>query len=495
MVSSQISGNERWASWKVLLPFESKTRILVAGGDDRLVQSLAKSCKNVNWLSERFPGQSVEPDVHIQGHTGLSSKRITLLSSLDGVTGLYDVIIIAGWKWLTPSFSRKIISLLKPDGVFVQAECNFRPWRRKEIARLGFDKYYFLSALPLTAPRLFFPLFPQEFLNSALSFHVPGSRKARLGIALLKRAARFGFKLPFKQKGVAFYSREKIQGRSGTLSAWLSEKLSLRVDNLAVYCGSDKPRRKITLLVGALGPDGPLSLVAKVADTAAGAEAVKQESSIIRLLTQYDVEFDYPHLLFEGKWLEHTVQVQEALFSGDDFPGVILGDEHFSALASFSSIAKETISISRTSEWQRVEKVMQGEKKTLPPVLLSLWERHLKRVEILGDKIPVHLVHGDFTSWNMHYQKGRLAIFDWEDSLLNGLPFYDLFRFVYRQASLVGPWPGGEVFYSSLMEKIERLCSIAGYDPSIVRKILPLLIINEYFDRPHTHLLDIALFF
>lgn len=52
-------------------------------------------------------------------------------------------------------------------------------------------------------------------------------------------------------------------------------------------------------------------------------------------------------------------------------------------------------------------------------------------------EIPLLLVHGDFTPWNIKQQpNGRLAVIDWEDADLEGLPLWDLCHFYFMQAYL-----------------------------------------------------------
>lgn len=51
--------------------------------------------------------------------------------------------------------------------------------------------------------------------------------------------------------------------------------------------------------------------------------------------------------------------------------------------------------------------------------------------------LPLVLVHGDFTPWNLKFQKDqRIAAIDWEDAELNGLPIWDLCHFFLMQAHL-----------------------------------------------------------
>jgi len=47
------------------------------------------------------------------------------------------------------------------------------------------------------------------------------------------------------------------------------------------------------------------------------------------------------------------------------------------------------------------------------------------------EKIPVVVVHGDFTPWNIIINKKHIYPVDWEDTRLNYLPLYDLLHFYW----------------------------------------------------------------
>ena len=56
---------------------------------------------------------------------------------------------------------------------------------------------------------------------------------------------------------------------------------------------------------------------------------------------------------------------------------------------------------------------------------------------IQGGIIPLVLVHGDFTPWNLKRQTdGKIVALDWEDADPAGLPLWDLCHFFFMQAHL-----------------------------------------------------------
>ncbi len=481
--------DERQASWKLLLPLMPGAQALVVGSGVWLVTALARSGLVVDWLRK---------DGVVGGNElvdGELKDSVFLLESLDGKIKAYDLIVAAEAK-LSLSFLTKITAdRLKTDGVLVQLALDCPPWKADEVLSRGFVDCFFLSALPPGNPRLFFPLSPAKFCQSALSFHLPGSRRAHVGLTLLKTAFSCRFTLPLRRRGVVVCGRRKLDlsVRENSLALWLSKRLSRRVENLAVYCGSESRRRKMTLLLDIGGKEGEELLVAKVADTAAGAEAIRQESEALCLLEQSGVRCGFPRLFLEENWGQHLVQVQEAFPPGLERVDGVIRAEHLEVLASFAGVGRREVPLAETREWLRVSAVCENRISNLPGKLRDLWEICLASGDKKETRIPVHLVHGDFASWNMRWRDDRLAVFDWEDSFPDGLAYGDLFRFVYRQASLIGPWPGGERLYYLLTEKITALnCLVDDYNSSLFETIMPLLLLGEYLERPHRHLLEVA---
>ena len=71
-----------------------------------------------------------------------------------------------------------------------------------------------------------------------------------------------------------------------------------------------------------------------------------------------------------------------------------------------------------------------------------------------------HRTHGDFAPWNIRTGTDGLKIIDWEDSDLAGVVYTDVFHFVFRQASLVGPWIGGREVFEQMRQSAVVLGSV-----------------------------------
>ena len=55
------------------------------------------------------------------------------------------------------------------------------------------------------------------------------------------------------------------------------------------------------------------------------------------------------------------------------------------------------------------------------------------------------LVHGDFTPWNVALHAAGAAVYDWEDALEEGPPFWDLWHFAVQSAALLHRWSSGDL--------------------------------------------------
>ena len=486
MIDLNHKVDERLASWKILLPIQTNSKTLIIGGTLGIVKSLSRSLKIIYWLQTEnsFPGFLENlPD------------NVSIIHDTNQIKTLFDIIVVADASFKLSVIKTFRKQCLKENGalVLVGLDENLKGWGSRWCVTLNYEHYLFLSALPAHTPRLFFPISPPKFCLAALSFHIPGSKKVRIGLNVLKFLFSCGVSTPLKRRGVIIYSNTKMAEMKGTLASFLSEKMSLNVQNVAIYCGSSSKRRKITLLIECTVANKSSLFVVKVADTSDGADAIHRESRALHHLKKFKVDFFYPSIFLEDEWNNYFIQVQEAFNPNLSHAGCSLSDEHLKVLTFFANMNRKFMPISCTKEWQEINEALNRNPTIFPKELITFWD-HYKQNVIEQDKveIPVHLVHGDFTSWNMRLKNGRLAIFDWEDCLQEGVPFFDLFRFIYRQASLIGPWPGGKKIYNLLVEKLDFLTKMANYESTLWKTIFPLLLMYEYMQRPHKHITELA---
>ena len=468
---NKFIAEERLASWKVLLPLKKNTKLFILGGEEWLAKNLNRSVENIDW--------------HNPNNRGVK---------YDLITNDYDIIVIAN-QLIMEQYLKELTNItLQKDVVTVLV--NFTsPISQYKKNICDKSKYnFFLSFLPISSPRLFLPVTSSRFLLDSLSFHQPGSKKARYALSLLKILVRFGFTKILQRKGILFWSDQKIVSREGALQSWLSRKMSRQVDNITIYCGSDLPRRKITLLIESFGDNGRTLHVAKVADTFEGKKAILQESNTLKLLPNLGKICWYPEFCLEDEWEGHWVQLQTAFAPSLKMAGPKLTSDHYNVLDAFTRFNRKNLRLSETAEWITIHNRLKNYSQNLPDSIRSLWH-FVNNSKYYNYNIPVHFIHGDFTSWNIRKKGDKLAIFDWEDSRIDGLPFYDLFRFMYRQSALVGPWPGSEKMLIAIEESMDQLRHQAGFATDLKSYILPILILDEYMNKPNRYLDEVAALF
>jgi hypothetical protein len=403
----------------------------------------------------------------------------------------YDVIII-GDKANDDLYDLyNLISMVKPDGIVVNTgqECF-----TKQLNDAGFRYSWHYAALPAGKPRLFIPLASRKLRDNGLAFHQPGSFKARVSLAAAKGLNLIGVRRHLMKHAIGIYARDKnVLNRHGLIE-WLPKRLGYPIDDLVIFAGSESPRRKITALAvtGRQGKD----VVVKIADTERGTDAVKQESQALRALEGSPLSSQVPKLIWEGQWESYYVQLQEKAIGVDCKQTASLTDAHLNFLSKLSTIGRKVTPLKETRVWRDVEAMAKAScsKALSHPIRIAL-ER------VLSDKfanMPVvcHRTHGDFTPWNIKVNNGKLFVYDWEDSLSDGLALTDIFHFLYRQASLVGPWLGAKPVLGQMADSARSLTSLVGLGElsatKFIESILTAWMVQEYLNKPCEKIAELA---
>ncbi len=409
--------DERRSSWKVLLPVSPDSKVLALGLDEDVLSGLFRSFRTVD--TQPVLGKMYDAVV-LDCLSIPSSPFLKFRSCIDGKT---------------------IILCLHPD-----------PTITDHLTSYGYSYFSQYAGLPAGTPRIYFPLATRRLRAKGLSFHRPGSRKAKIALLAAKSLSGLGIKRHLMGNSMRIFSSCEDMFFAGSLASWVSKKIGYKISDLVVYAGSESERRKITGLAVAetCGKD----VVVKIADSPGGAEAITQESAALKALASTPLAVQVPELLFEGEWNGYAVQGQSAFSAGSSLQDACLSDAHFMFLAELASIDRKFLPFRQT----RVFNVLDRSLKTispdfLPPVVANVWSDFSKKNS--DDwKVLCHRTHGDFAPWNIRKQQGKLFVYDWEDSLEEGVAVTDGLHFVFRQADLVGPWPGSE----RMVEKFRRVC-------------------------------------
>ena len=471
--------DERSSSWKILLPNQSKGSILVCGMDVGVISGLARTWEHLDWCPSNTMLKSMI-DIPVELAVNMEIVRPSSIQP-----NRYDIVILG-----TDTYGIEAVSVwLKSSGVLV---CVGLPvtnsWRQK-IITAGFNRIKLYGVLPFRSPRIIYPLEYRRLRIKGLGFHRPGSRKANLGLCLLRILSQFIVIRSLNRGAVLLASRESKPLDSPMLS-WLNNRFESDFVDLIVYCGSDSARRKITLL--AVGKQGASDLIVKVADTEPGKEAIQQEAYALQALEQTPVSTFTPRLLLSEKWNGYYIQVQSSLGEKKNKQSNRITNYHLQCLVALSTVNRNICRISDTSTWQNLSKLLDSRNSSLPEVIFKL-AKEVTSMSFSHQEVLTHWVHGDFSPWNMNINKGGLSLWDWEDSQKDGLAFFDIFHFIIRQAVLVGPWPGGLNLLNLVFSACNNFIKKAKL-PEFTDYMSPLKvwIVHEYITNSSYRLIEVA---
>ena len=477
--------DERSVSWKVLLPLDSGSRALAIGLDLGGVAGLARSFGEVACLDEEGTLRSM---LESAGAVLWRVRdRITPVAKVGDLRRPYDCVAVGHGAPGEVPRPQELADLLAPGGLLVCLGFAGCAWTGRDLRKAGFPAVQRYAALPRGQPRVFFPTESKALRAKGLRFHVPGSLRARRALALVSVLNRLGLRFPLSRRGLLMASRNASRPKGEGLGQWVSQVVGRPVEGLVVYAGSDSPNRKITAL--AVSEGGDEDVVVRVADTPAAERAVCRESDALRALAGSPVAGQVPRLVHEGHYGAHAVHVQGALPPGRHVAQ--LTDAHRAFLVSLSNLGRATVPLCSTNLWRSVkETAARLTAADLPDAVRSVLHRVLD-LRFASRPVVCHRIHGDFAPWNIRWNGKRLFVFDWEDSDPQGPALTDMYHFLYRQASLVGPWRGEQQMLRILREAGSRLTRAAGLPPDLQDTVLPVLMLAEYFRGPCRHMEDL----
>lgn len=444
--------DERAVSWKVFLPQGPEDKVLALGVD----------AADLSGLRRTFLRLDIAPK-----------------------NGPYDLVIL-GDRCGTAIFDPYDIGgLLRDDGVLVAigkaARGNCHNGRV-----LSLCKSY--APLPFEHPRVFLPLDSRRATLEGLSLHSPGSPRAQKALSFAKGLRRLGLQRHLRRNVVNFYRRADADIYKGGLLAWLSRSLGYTLTDLVIYTGSESVRRKITAL--ALADHEP-DVIVKIADNPQGAEAIRQESEALAALADSSPAARVPRLLLEGQYNSYTIQVQTRAPGKRCRQIPWLTGDHFRFLSQLSMVSRRKVKVEDTNGWNDLKVAAEGlSSEGIPDYMLVVLNRVLS-VEGVQMKIVCNRIHGDFAPWNIRADRRQFVVFDWEDSLPLGLPFTDVFHFLYRQASLTGPWHGAGRLLAEMKEAATTLAQLAGIPVEQIEISLQIWALREYLAHPSKHIEDV----
>ena len=443
--------DERSISWKVLLPVAEESRMLAMGLTPEELAGLSRSYRHIDVL----PGKQK-----------------------------YDIVVI-GEEIVDAVQIRRCLSCLSDGGTLAVVGPGYA---RCQVRRSGLACAGEYAALPSKQPRLFVPLASRKTREAGLSFHSPGSLRSKLWLRVAKSLSSAGVAAHLCRDTVSIWTASGRPSNAPSIRRWISEKAGWDVDEIVVYAGSDSPNRKITVL--AMSSDCSRKIIARIADTDLARVAIMQESAALRVLAQSPLAGSVPALTAEGKCGSYFIQLQSCL------PKVhgqcrTLSNAHIDFLSALSRIGRERVPLHKIAAWSVVSKIANSPKPRELPGAIRHAISSLISIGAAERIVDCHMTHGDFAPWNVTCQNNSLFVYDWEDSNLAGFPFHDVFHFIYRQASLVGPWPGPAAILKMMRDAAASLARTEDIRCDVGLS-LAVWCIREYCSKPDHRLVDLA---
>ena len=338
------------------------------------------------------------------------------------------------------------------------------------------------------SPRIIIPLADRAIRKKGLTFHKPGSWGSTLGVAAASFLSDLGLLSQFRKNLVSLVYKKKAGGGT-TILNWLENRLDKPFLDLVIYCGSDTQQRKITALATT---QCRKDFVVKIADTTLGKKAVDLETQALRALADsLEGYARIPKVITEGEWAGALIQVQTSLPKRGVLQIQKLKRIHLRVLTVLSHIDRRTVAFSDTSCFKEIKKMSSYAGSDTPEVVQNA-ARILLGPDVQDMTVICHRIHGDFAPWNMNVGVRGISLWDWEDSLADGLLYTDIFHFIFRHAVLVGPWPGAETLLAKMSSACQAFQELVKLSESIsVIEYFKIWLVWEYLRNPHSRTIEV----
>jgi len=259
-----------------------------------------------------------------------------------------------------------------------------------------------------------------------LKFYNASSLRARLLAMLFKLIFLFRLqRIIFKSVLASFKLINDRKQHFDVFSDW------------ALFTGTVGPNRKAILYTRK--PAGGRFL--KIALHERSAALLSAESRAISFLKEQQVQsFVHPDIIDQDDGIIELTDI-----SGSSGREVKITECHFQALHELAGTIPKYLPLSEIPAWElavnTLHDVIKENDKRIPKGMI-------RKLLVLIDRqdqdalIRTSFCHGDFTSWNMFAQDGKLRIYDWELAKSDMPSGFDAFHFIIQQGIMIErkPW-------------------------------------------------------
>ena len=205
----------------------------------------------------------------------------------------------------------------------------------------------------------------------------------------------------------------------------------------ALFTGTEGPNRKVIIYL----EKGQRKSFIKIALSDRSNMLIRNEERILKRLSNSSLKsFEFPKLKSSSK---EFIEISDLSKNGKRCKK--LNDLHLQAIQELNNFSTLSLPLRVVPMWNKsksdLETLLTKNDSRIPNGLLR---KLYLLIESIDDSklIETGCSHGDFTSWNMYENDGKLNIYDWE---LHGklMPLgFDAFHFIIQQGILVDrqPW-------------------------------------------------------
>jgi hypothetical protein len=306
---------------------------------------------------------------------------------------------------------------------------------RKALARASFSEFTSYALVPNSYfPRWFIPLESSQVASASLQLYNPQSLKGKGVKWIVGNLACFGI--------LNVWGRDRLliasKGNGENTFSFLTDLLGVDSISVALSTGTPGYYRKMTAQL--MSKDGHILAYAKIAVTQQARRMLRQEIKVLQLLAKLSISSGHvPGVIYAGQFHESALLVQSAPSVKPHKGPKELGRRHIEFLAEIFNQTSKRESILKSEYWLCIRSNFES----LCERISDDWQKRLQKgIDVcesllVDETIPLGLCHRDFVPWNTYLQRDRLYVFDWEYAAEQGIPFWDIFHFVFFPAILI----------------------------------------------------------